>query len=103
MHACKYRVLMTMSERKAHLATGILIGMGAMIILLGFFGWFVGNYLFTTLGSIFEDLGIDTSRHFIFNDLNRLMQTQVFIIAIGFVSLFVGVILETFYKRKHTE
>jgi len=94
---------MSMSERKSHLDSGVLIGMGVMIILLGFFGWFVGNYFFRTLSSIFEDLGIDTSRHFIFNDLNRLMYTHVLLIAIGFVSLFVGVILETFYKRKHTE
>jgi len=92
-----------MSKSKTHLAQGILIGMGIMIILLGFFGWFTGNYLFSTLSSVLEQCGIDIDRHFIFNDLNRLMYTHVFFVAIGIVSLLVGVISEVFIRRKHPE
>jgi len=91
----------SMSARKTHLANGVLIGMGVMIVLLAFWGWFTDNYLFNTLSSVLEQCGIGINRHFIFNDLNRLMYTHVFFIAIGFVSLLAGVISETFYRRKH--
>ena len=89
-----------MSKLNPHLASGILVGMGIMIIILGFWGWFSTNYVSGTLSRVLEECGIDTTRHFIFTDLNGLMHTNVVIIVIGFVSLLAGVINERLLKKK---
>ena len=81
----------SMSERKTHLAKGILIGMGVMIILLGFLGWFMANSFFERLSNIFSECGIDINQHYLIRRLNRPMYTYVFLIVIGLVSLLVGV------------
>ena len=81
----------SMSERKTQFAKGILIGMGVMIIMLGFFGWFRANYLFERLSYIFSECGIDVNRHYIIKDLSQLMYTYVFFVVIGLVSLLIGV------------
>ncbi len=80
-----------MSERKTHLAKGILIGMGVMMILLGFLGWFMANYLFERLSYIFSECGIDINRHYLIKELSQLMYTYVFLVVIGLVSLLIGV------------
>ena len=80
-----------MSERKTHLAKGILIGMGVMMILLGFLGWFMANYFFERLSYVFSDFGIDINRHYLIKELSQLMYTYVFLVVIGLVSLLIGV------------
>jgi len=95
--------LSSMSQRKKHLSNGILIGMGMMIIILGFWGWLVDNYLLGTLSPLLEECGIDVNRHYIFNDLNYLMNLHMFTIVIGLVSLLVGVILERFHRRNENQ
>jgi hypothetical protein len=83
--------LRSMSERKTHLAIGMLIGMGVMLIMLGFFGWFWANYLFERLSYVFSECGIDINRHYLIKDLSQLRYTYVFFVVIGLVSLLIGV------------
>jgi hypothetical protein len=71
-------------------ALGVLIGMGMMLVILGFLGWVHTNYCLERLSYIFELVGIDTSSHYLIADLNKLMRIYVFFIAIGFVSLLGG-------------
>lgn len=87
-----------MSERKAPLGNGILMGMGMMLIISGFFGWFTNNYLLGILTRVFEESGIDTN-HFIMKDLTNLMLDYVLIIVVGFVSLFLGVVMHVYNLR----
>lgn len=82
-----------MSERRT-LGCGILIGMGMILILTGFFGWFSASYLSGTLRTLLRECGIDANRHYIFNDLNRLVYTHIVFTILGFVSLLIGVIGE---------
>jgi hypothetical protein len=80
-----------MSERKTRLAIGMLIGMGVMIIMLGFLGWFWANYLFERLSYVFSECGIDINRHYLIKKLSQLMYTYVFFVVIGLMSLLYGV------------
>jgi len=73
-------------------AVGVLIGMGMMLVMLGFFGWFQTSYCLEKLRYIFKLVGIDASRHYLIADLNELMWIHVFFIVIGFVALLYGVL-----------
>jgi len=86
-------------ERRNKLANGIFIGMGMMLIVTGFFGWFSTNYFSGILKPLLEECGIDVNRHYIFNDLNRLIYAYMFFMMIGFVSLFIGIIREGLQKK----
>ena len=83
-----------MSERKAHLANGVLIGIGAMMIILGFLRWFSTNYLFNTLWTILQECGIDVNRHYIFRELSDLNIRYVLVAAAGVASFVIGLIRE---------
>lgn len=69
---------------------GILIGMGMMFVMLGFFGWLHTNYLIEKLSYVFGFVGIDASRHYLINSLSKLMQIYMGFIVTGFVLLFFG-------------
>jgi len=86
-----------MSEK---VAFGILTGMGMMLVILGFFGWFIANYFLEKLSYVFEYVGIDASRHYLTADLNKLMLTYVFFMVLGFVCLLAGVSLGIRVKRR---
>jgi len=90
-----------MSERSPFI-NGIFIGMGMMLIITGFFGWFSASYLSGTLRPLLQECGIDVNRHYIFNDLNRLVYTHIFMITVGFVSLLIGII-GIIRERLHTK
>ena len=83
-----------MSEQRAHLANGVLIGIDAMMIILGFLGWFSTSYLFNTLWTILQECGIDVNRHYIFRELGNLNIRYVLVMATGVASFVVGVIRE---------
>ena len=85
------------------LAIGILVGMGIMLVILGFFGWFHTNYCIEKLSYVFEYVGIDASRHYLISDLNQLMQIYVVFIVIGFMCLLAGGSLETRVKKRKKE
>jgi hypothetical protein len=89
-----------MSERKTHLVNGILIGMGTLMVFLGFFGWFSANYLFGTFSSILQECGIDVSRHYIFFELSDLRVCYVLVAAAGVAFLLVGTIREKLVWKK---
>jgi hypothetical protein len=87
-----------MLKIKGDLGCGILIGMGVVLIILGSFGWFVANYISGTLEYILSECGIDTSRHYIFSELNHLMHTDAFLIVIGIVSLTMSAVYRRFQR-----
>jgi len=89
-----------MSERKTHLAYGVLIGFGTMLVLLGFLGWFSANYFFDRLSYILSECGIDINRHYIFHDLSRLRVTYASLVLVGFASLLYGAIRERLLWKK---
>jgi glucan phosphoethanolaminetransferase (alkaline phosphatase superfamily) len=66
---------------------GILIGMGMMLVLLGCYGWFLTSYCLERTSYIFNLVGIDTSRHYLIANLNKLMWIYVGLIVTGFGSL----------------
>lgn len=68
---------------------GVMVGMGMMLVLLGFLGWFHANYLFEKLSYVFKSVGISTS-HYIITDLGRIIQTFAGFIVMGFVVLLFG-------------
>jgi hypothetical protein len=80
-----------MSERKTRLAKGILIGMGVMLIILGFLGWFTTNYLFERLSHVFSGFAIGINWNYLIKELSRLMDTYVGLVVTGLVSLLIGV------------
>ena len=81
----------SMSERKTHLAIGMLIGIGVMLIMLGFFGWFMTNHFRELLNDIFSGFGIDITQNYIIERLFRLMGTYAVFVVIGLLSLLIGV------------
>ena len=68
---------------------GVMVGMGMMLVLLGFLGWFHANYLLEKLSYVFESVGISTS-HYIITDLGRIIRIFAGFIVMGFVFLFFG-------------
>ena len=80
-----------MSERKTHLAIGMLIGIGVMLIMLGFFGWFMTNHFRELLSDIFSGFGIDITQNYIIEKLFRLDGTYVVFVVMGIASLLIGV------------
>jgi len=83
--------LRSMSERKTHLAIGMLIGIGVMLIILGFFGWFTTNWVREDLSYIFSGFGIDITQNYLIERLVRLMGTYVVFVVMGIASLLIGV------------
>lgn len=69
---------------------GMLVGMGMMFVLLGFFGWFITGHCLEKLGKIFLLVGIDASRHYLIADLNRITRIYAGFIVTGVVPLFFG-------------
>jgi len=82
-----------MEKMGEKVAAGVLIGMGMMLVMLGFFGWFQTSYCLEKLRYIFKLVEIDASRHYLIADLNELMWIHVFFIVVGFVALLCGFII----------
>jgi multisubunit Na+/H+ antiporter MnhB subunit len=83
--------LRSMSERKTCLALGMLIGIGVMLIILGFFGWLTTNFFFERLSHIFSSLGIDIYENYLIERLVELRGTYVGFVVTGLVCLLIGV------------
>ena len=81
----------SMSERKTHLAIGMLIGIRVMLIILGFFGWLTTNFFFERLCHIFSGLGIDIYENYLIERLIGLRGTYVGFVVTGLVCLMIGV------------
>lgn len=81
----------SMSERKTHLLKGILIGMGVMLIINGFFGWLATDFFRELLSDIFSGFGIDITQNYLIERLSGLMGIYGSFVVIGLVSLLSGV------------
>ena len=80
------------------IAFGILIGMGIMLVLLGFFGWLHSNYCLEKLSYIFELVEIDPNRHYLIADLKEVMSIYVGFIVVGFLTTIISIVV--FMKQK---
>ena len=81
-------------------AIGILIGMGIMLVMLGFFGWLHTNYTLEKLSYMFEYVGIDIRRNYLIDSLYKLMWYYVIFVVLGFVALLAGGSLGIKVKKK---
>jgi len=63
---------------------GIIVGIGMMLVLLGFFGWLHTNFLFEKLSHTFEP------NHYLIRELGKIMRIYVGFLVMGFVFLFFG-------------
>jgi hypothetical protein len=83
-----------------HIGNGIFIGFGTALIVLEFAGWLSTNYLFTTLSSMFQGLGIDINQNYLIRYLSNIALYNIVLIGAGVFSLLFGAIREWRYSAR---
>jgi hypothetical protein len=78
-----------MLDRRSQLSTGIIIGLGIALILVGFLGWLSTSQTYGTLNNFFLAGGLDPS-YYLFKDLIRLMAIYLTFMSTGAVALLWG-------------
>jgi hypothetical protein len=95
----------TIPDRRLQLNSGILIGLGAGLILVGFLGWLTVNSTYKTLQNFFSAGGLDAN-YFLFKNLLDQMAAYLTVIAAGAYGLLFGTITlkssaaKRFFSRK---
>jgi hypothetical protein len=79
----------TIPDRRLQLNSGILIGLGAGLILVGFSGWLTVNNTYRTLQNFFSAGGLDQN-YYLFNNLLDEMASYLTAMAAGAYGLLVG-------------
>lgn len=80
------------SNRKLQLNSGILIGLGAGLVLAGFLGWLSVNTTYGTLENFFSAGGLDPN-YYLFNRLIDQMAIYLSLISIGAYALLLGALI----------
>jgi hypothetical protein len=82
-----------MPDRKLQLNSGIIIGLGIGLILVGFLGWLSVNYTYGILKNFFSASGIDPSTYFLFGDLTNQIASYLTLMSIGVYALLFGALI----------
>jgi len=78
-----------MLDRRSQLGTGMIIGLGIALILVGFLGWLSTSQTYGTLNNFFLAGGLDPS-YYLFKDLIGLMAIYLTFMSTGAVALLWG-------------
>lgn len=82
----------TISDRTLQLNRGIIIGLGAGLILVGFLGWLSVNNTYETLKNFFSAGGLDPS-YYLFNRLIDQMTIYLSLMSAGVYALLLGALI----------
>jgi hypothetical protein len=77
----------TMPERRLQLNTGIVIGLGIALVLIGFLGWLSVSYIYETLKNFFLANGYDPNSYYLFKDLTNQIAIYLTLMVTGVVAL----------------
>jgi hypothetical protein len=80
----------TIHNRRLQLNTGLIIGLGIALTLIGFLGWLSSNYTYETLKSFFLVSGLDPNGYYLFNDLIDQIAIYLMLMSTGAVALLWG-------------
>jgi hypothetical protein len=95
----------TIPDRRLQLNSGILIGLGMGLVLIGFLGWLTVNNTYQTLQNFFSAGGLDAN-YFLFNNLLDQMAAYLAVMAAGAYGLLFGTLAlkssaaKRFFSRK---
>jgi hypothetical protein len=79
-------------ERRLQRDSGIIIGLGAGLVLTGFLGWLSVNNTYGTLKNFFSAGGLDTN-YYLFNRLADQMAIYLSLMSIGGYALLLGALI----------
>jgi hypothetical protein len=80
------------SNRKLQLDSGILVGLGAGLVLVGFLGWLSVNSTYGTLENFFSAGGLDPN-YYLFNRLIDQMAIYLSLMSIGAYAPLLGALI----------